>query len=293
MHAVARGVHASGESIVRSEMSPAASLSELLGLAVVAGVLGMRHGVDADHLAAIDAMTRCNAEARPALARRTGLWFSAGHGLVVLAVAFAVALTAHAWAAPAWLEPVGAWTSIAMLALLGALNLLAWRRTAPGTAVALAGWRSRLFNGALKACSRRAVMGVGVLFAVSFDTVSQAALMAATGAASQGLAAVALLAGAFASGMILVDGLNGWWVARLIQRPGVGSARASRVMCIAISGISLGTAGLGAAAQLSSGVAGWAEAHSELLAAAIVAIVGASFLAGLALALREPPLTIV
>ena len=273
-------------------MSPATTLPELLGLALIAGVLGMRHGVDADHLAAIDAMTRCNVDARPALARRTGLWFSAGHGLVVLAVAFAVACTAHAWAAPEWLEPCGAWASIAMLALLGALNLAAWRRTAAGAAVAWAGWRSRLFNGALRACSRRAVIGVGALFAVSFDTVSQAALMAATGAASQGLAAVALLAGAFVLGMILVDGLNGWWVARLIQRPGAGSARASRVMCIAISGISLGTAALGAAAQLSAGVAGWAEAHSALLALAIVAVVGASFCAGLALARREAPMTV-
>ena len=89
-------------------MNAAHTLSQLLGLAVVAGVLGMRHGVDADHLAAIDAMTRCNAQARPALARRTGLWFSIGHGAVVIAVAFAVALSAHAWAAPGWLEPFGA-----------------------------------------------------------------------------------------------------------------------------------------------------------------------------------------
>jgi high-affinity nickel-transport protein len=133
---------------------------------------------------------------------------------------------------------------------------------------------------------------VGVLFAVSFDTVSQAALMAATGAASHGLAAVALLAGAFVVGMIVTDGLNGWWVARLIQRPGAGSARASRVMCVAISGISLGTAALGTAAQLSPAVAGWAEGHSEILALAIVAVVAASFLAGLALARRPAPLTV-
>jgi len=272
-------------------MTAAHPLSELLGFAAVALVLGMRHGVDADHLAAIDAMTRCNAQARPALARRTGLWFSLGHGAVVLAVAFAVALLAHAWAAPGWLEPFGAWSSIAMLVLLGTLNLAAWRRTAPGAAVALAGWRSALFEGALRACSRRAVFGVGVLFAVSFDTVSQAALMAATGAASRGLAAVALLAGAFVAGMIVTDGVNGWWVARLIQRPGAGAARASRVMCVAISGISLGTAALGAAAQLSPEVAGWAEGHSELLALAIVGIVAASFVAGLALARRGPPPT--
>ena len=264
-------------------------LHDLLGLAAVAGVLGMRHGVDADHLAAIDAMTRCNAVARPALARRTGVWFSVGHGAVVLAVAFAVALSARAWDAPAWLEPFGAWASIAILALLGVLNLVAWRQAGPGEAVALSGWRSRLYDGALRACSRRAVMGVGVLFAISFDTVSQAALMAATGVASRGLPAVALLAGAFVLGMIVTDGLNGWWVARLIQRPGAGAAAASRVMCVAVSLISLATAGIGAAAQMSGSVAGWAEANGQWLAAAIVGVMAMSFGLGLLLARREQP----
>ena len=270
-------------------MNAATAITHLPGLAAMALVLGMRHGVDADHLAAIDAMTRCNAVARPALARRTGVWFSLGHGGVVLAIALAVAATARAWDAPGWLEPFGAWSSIAMLVLLGTLNLAAWRRTAPGATVELSGWRSRLFEGALRACSRRAVMGVGVLFALSFDTVTQAALMAATGIAHHGVAAVALLAGAFALGMILTDGLNGWWVARLIQRPGPGAAAASRVMCIAVSGISLATAAVGAAAQMSGSIAGWADAHGEWIALAIVAIMGCSFGLGLALARRERP----
>jgi len=270
-------------------MEAVASLPPILGLALVALVLGMRHGIDADHLAAIDAMTRCNAQARPALARRTGVWFSVGHGAVVMAVALAVAATAHAWNAPAWLAPFGAWASIAVLVLLGVLNLAAWQRSAPGVPVPLAGWRSRLFDGALRACSRRAVLGVGMLFALSFDTLTQAALMAATGVARHGLAAVALLAGAFAAGMILTDGLNGWWVATLVQRPGTGSARASRVMCFAVGAISLGTAAIGAAAQLSGPVAGWAQAHGEWIAGAIVALMACSFGAGLLLARRDTP----
>ena len=261
----------------------------MFGLLAVALTLGMRHGVDADHLAAIDAMTRCNAVARPALARRTGVWFSLGHGGVVLAIALAVAATARAWDAPRWLEPFGAWSSIAMLVLLGVLNLVAWQRAAPGATVALTGWRSQVFEGVLRACSRRAVMGVGVLFALSFDTVTQAALMAATGIAHHGVAAVALLAGAFALGMILTDGLNGWWVARLIQRPGPGAAAASRVMCIAVSGISLATAAVGAGAQMSGSIAGWAGAHGEWIALAIIAIMGGSFALGLVLARRERP----
>ena len=273
-------------------MTPVAALPELLSLAAVAFVLGMRHGVDADHLAAIDALTRCNTEARPATARRTGLWFSLGHGAIVVAVALLVALSARTWVVPDWLVPFGAWASIAMLTVLGALNLIAWHRTSPHAAVTLTGWRSRLFNRALRACRPAGVAGVGALFALSFDTLSQAALMAVSGAAHRSLPEVAGLSCAFAFGMILVDGLNGWWVARLIQNPGQDAVAASRVMCVAVSGISLGTAALGAAAQVSAGVAGWAEAHSGWLALSIVAIVGASFLAGLALVRREAPLTI-
>jgi high-affinity nickel-transport protein len=261
-------------------MSPAATLSDLFGYAAVAWLLGMRHGVDADHLAAIDAMTRCNADARPATAWRTGLWFSVGHGTAVLAVAFAIALSTHAWPPPAWLAPFGAWASIAMLAVLGILNLLACRRSAPHEAVVFVGWRSTLYDGALRSCSPAAVMTVGALFAISFDTFSQAALMAATGMASRNVAVVGLLAGSFAAGMIVTDSLNGWWVARLTQRRGRGSARASRVMCIAVSGVSLGTAALGAGAELSSSMATWAEQHQGGVALAIVAVIGLSFLIG-------------
>src|SRR5579862_5823298 len=99
-------------------MSATTTAPQLLALAAVAFALGMRHGVDADHLAAIDAMARFNAAARPKLARLTGLWFSLGHGAVVLAVAFGLSLAAHAWAVPAWVEPFGAWSSIAILLLL-------------------------------------------------------------------------------------------------------------------------------------------------------------------------------
>ena len=60
-------------------------------------------------------------------------------------------------------------------------------------------------------------------------------------------------------------------------------------MCVAVSGISLATAAVGAAAQMSGSIAGWADAHGEWIALAIVAIMGASFALGLLLARRERP----
>ena len=264
-------------------MNATHTLSELLGLAAVAGVLGMRHGVDADHLAAIDAMARFNAATRPRLARLTGLWFSIGHGAVVLAVAFGVAVVAHAWKAPDWLEPFGAWASIAVLLLLGLLNLVAVWRTPRDAVVTFAGWRSTLFGRVLGASGAWPIVGVGVLFAISFDTLSQAALMAVTGTANQGLAAVGLLAGAFVVGMIVTDGLNGWFVASLMNRNARGAARASRVMALSIGGVSIATACLGAAAQASDAADRWIEAHQGQFASLIVAVVVASFLVGLRL----------
>ncbi len=262
-------------------MSVTTTAPQLLALAAVAFALGMRHGVDADHLAAIDAMARFNAAARPRLARLTGLWFSLGHGAVVLAVAFGLSLAAHAWAVPAWVEPFGAWSSIAILLLLGLLNLVAAWRAPRDALVSFAGWRSTLFGRMLGAAGAWPIVGVGVLFAISFDTLSQAALMAATGTASQGLAAVGLLAGSFVAGMVVVDGLNGWFVARLMSRNARGTARASRVMALSIGGVSIATAGLGAAAQASEAARRWIEAHEGQFATAIVAVVIASFLAGL------------
>src|SRR5260221_508570 len=96
-----------------------------LALVGVVFLLGLKHGLDPDHLAAIDGLTRFNARARPVLARWSGLLFSAGHGVVVTLVAIAVATVATEWKAPRWLEDAGTWISIAFLATLGLANLAA------------------------------------------------------------------------------------------------------------------------------------------------------------------------
>src|SRR5664279_454659 len=55
------------------------------GLGIVAYVFGLRHGVDADHIAAIDNTTRklMQEGKRPTT---VGMWFSLGHSTVVVAL---------------------------------------------------------------------------------------------------------------------------------------------------------------------------------------------------------------
>src|SRR5258708_39733260 len=96
--------------------------SHWLALVGVVFLLGLKHGLDPDHLAAIDGLTRFNARERPALSRWSGLLFSAGHGVVVTLVAIAVATVATEWKAPEWLENAGTWISIGFLSALGTAN---------------------------------------------------------------------------------------------------------------------------------------------------------------------------
>ena len=74
-----------------------------MGWLGVALVLGLKHGLDADHLAAIDGLSRLHAASgRPRLARCSGLLFAIGHGALVLLAAWW--LQGHASALPAWLD---------------------------------------------------------------------------------------------------------------------------------------------------------------------------------------------
>jgi nickel/cobalt transporter (NiCoT) family protein len=268
-------------------MNPTDLPRDFVGLALVILLLGMKHGFDADHLAAIDGLTRYNARARPRLARAVGALFSIGHGLVVAGVALGVSMLAQVWRVPQWLEAFGAWVSIAVLTLLALVNIAAVLRTPAHEQAQLKGWRSGVFARLLRAGSPAMVMGVGTLFALSFDTLSQAALFAVTATQFGGWRPALLLALLFVFGMLLIDGLNGVWIARLIRRSDRSARVASRVMALAVSGVGLLTAALTFASRTLPDVDAWAQGKELWFGAAVVAVIGVSFVFGQQLARAE------
>lgn len=249
--------------------------SHWLSLVAVVFLLGLKHGLDADHLAAIDGLTRFNAGARPRLSRWSGLLFSLGHGLVVTLVAIGVATVATGWQVPAWLESAGVWISIAFLALLGAANLSAVARTPRGEVVRPVGVRSRLFARLTRAEHPVLVAAVGAAFALSFDTLSQAVLFSVTGSHLAGWMFAAALGLIFTAGMVVTDALNGLWVSRLVRAADGRAAAASRVMGLAIGAVALAIAALAAARQLlpalDAGLEHWGLALSFAVAGTVVA----------------------
>ncbi|WP_107313204.1 HoxN/HupN/NixA family nickel/cobalt transporter [Burkholderia metallica] len=199
----------------------------LLGTAAIAYGLGLRHAVDADHIAAIDVATRklMQEGQRPV---SVGLFFSLGHSTIVIAATLGIALTAFALRDrfDAFREiggTIGTAVSATFLLVLACVNLMilrdVWRRyrNTRGHGHAHdrahvhrpAGLVSRLLRPLFRFVSRSWHMyPVGVLFGLGFDTATEIGLLAIAAAqASQGLPVytVMLFPALFTAGMTLID----------------------------------------------------------------------------------------
>jgi len=212
----------------------------VIGSGALALALGVRHGLDADHLAAIDSMTRFNMVKRRPFAPYCGALFSAGHGAAIVLAAVVLAYLASAWTLPAWLGPAGKSVSAAVLLLLGTSNLLSVvSRRAESQQVHLIGVRTSLFAFILRSSGPWQTMLVGVLFALSFDALGFAVLFATNAAIIGSASLAALLATIFAVGMVTTGTANGVWLAQLAGRSDRAGAAASRAMTFSIALVSL------------------------------------------------------
>ncbi|HTZ03693.1 MAG TPA: HoxN/HupN/NixA family nickel/cobalt transporter [Xanthobacteraceae bacterium] len=201
----------------------------LLGTAVLAYVLGLRHAVDADHIASIDNVVRklMQEGKRPVSA---GLFFSLGHSLsIVLAVA-AIAATAFALAGRfqhfrSIGSLIGTGASAFFLLAIALINLVilrgvwrSFRQARRGEPVAEheldrllsdRGLLARIFRPLFRMVSRSWQMfPIGFLFGLGFDTATEITLFTvAASQASGGLtfASVMIFPALFTAGMTLVD----------------------------------------------------------------------------------------
>jgi nickel/cobalt transporter (NiCoT) family protein len=256
-------------------------------LATLAFLLGLKHGFDADHLATIDGLTRHGTRIGAPHARWSGALFSLGHGAIVVAIALLVGTATTRWQTPEWLQLTGVWVSIFFLALLGLLNLRAVLTAAPDAIVAPVGIKGRFFGRLVRISNPAAVTGVGALFALSLDTISQAALFALAAGQFGGVQYAVALALLFLLGMLVTDALNGLWISRLIARADELARVASRVMGLAVGGVSLLIAALSAAKLLLPKLHAWTEERELWFGLAVVAIVLAGYLAARAVAARR------
>lgn len=226
--------------------------------------LGLRHGADPDHLAAIDNMTRNSIRARPRLSRYIGTLFAGGHTLMVLAIAAMIGFASARLSANSQrIEDAGTVISIVVLVLLACLNL---RQLASGQTDRIAGTKTRL----LPACLRNAAtpwvaIPVGLLFGFGFETSSQIAAYAVAFGADAGLTGALIVGGMFCSGMICTDTLDSVLVHRLVSYRKGQLPRVMRVWIWSVTVFAL----LVAAYELSQ-LLGWQPPLSEIGVSAIL-----------------------
>jgi nickel/cobalt transporter (NiCoT) family protein len=204
----------------------------LLPAAVLAYGFGLRHAVDADHIAAIDNTTRKLMQdgQRPIA---VGLFFSLGHSTIVVAMSVLIAVSAGFIAdMPTFADIgglIGTTVSAAFLILIGVINLVVlldiyrtFRVVARGGEYDEESLEDYLQNrGLLARILRPAIQLVrkswhmyplGVLFGLGFDTASEVALLglaATSGASGLPIYYILLLPALFAAGMSLVDTTDG------------------------------------------------------------------------------------
>jgi high-affinity nickel-transport protein len=221
----------------------------LLGTAFLAYSFGLRHAVDADHIAAIDNVTRkLMQEGQRPLA--TGLFFSLGHSSVVVLASIGIAASASAFQAElADFHSIGGMigTSISALFLLliAAINLVilvnvyrAFQRVTRGDEMAgdldaltvNGGLLARLFRSLFRMIGRSWHMyPLGFLFGLGFDTATEVGLLGISAAqASDGLPfwSILIFPALFTAGMTLVDttdsvlmtGAYGWAFVKPVRK---------------------------------------------------------------------------
>ena len=204
------------------------------GLAITAYVLGLRHGFDADHIAAIDNTTRklLNDGQRPLT---VGTWFSLGHstivcGMVVALVAAFGFVRAHVNGFAQVGGVVGTLVSGVFLFVIGLVNLLivldvyrlfrglrdgALDQAGLDRQMENRGFLYRYFGRLFRVIERPSqIYPIGVLFGLGFDTATEIVLIAlSTNLAFTGLFplwAILILPLLFTCGMVLSDTSDGF-----------------------------------------------------------------------------------
>ena len=191
-----------------------AELISFSGL-VLMFVLGLRHGLDPDHIACIDGLTWRALNHEHAHAHWIGTLFAIGHGLLVTAIAVGVSQLTDSISVPAILVLIFGWIPTVLLLLVGTLNLRLLLRT--DSSFAPTGWKLKLIPQRLRnQSSPWAVVVIGVLFATVFDTATQASAWGYVASNKGGGLLAAFLAGiVFTVGMVITDTLDGRLICRI------------------------------------------------------------------------------
>jgi len=205
-------------------------------------VLGLRHGVEPDHIAAIDGMTLRAIDRAERHAPWTGALFALGHGFAVTLLAIAVSLLTAAFTLPDPLLSVFGWLPLLLLILLGGYNLRALLSPGPYRPDSL---RMQFMPVRLRERTDVfATVAMGVLFAFVVDTLAHVSAWSAFATQQGGWSAGVLAGVLFALGMLAASTADSQLLVRLLRSdtPSAVQARYRRAVGWFVVALSFGAA---------------------------------------------------
>lgn len=187
----------------------------MLGLALVAWSLGLRHALDADHISAIDNVTRLLI-AQDQLPATVGLFFSLGHSTIVIIVSLIIAIATSAYDRINGFSNVGgiigSSVSASFLLLIGIANTIVLYRLVKGYTSTPTGCVGRTTTRLFRLINKPWKMyPLGVLFGLGFDTSTEIALLgisAIQGSNHVPVWEIMFFPFLFTAGMALVDTID-------------------------------------------------------------------------------------
>jgi high-affinity nickel-transport protein len=205
----------------------------LAGLGVIAYVFGLRHGVDADHIAAIDNTTRKLMQENQS-PFTVGMWFSLGHSTIVVALIVSLVfitrtVIGHIPLLQGAGAIIGTTVSGVFLLLIGVVNTIIVlgiyriykemkrgkvNRNELESLLDNRGFLNRYFRPLFKIVRKPwQIYPVGVLFGLGFDTATEVALIAISVGIGVTSAVpvwmILVLPFMFTCGMVLIDTSDG------------------------------------------------------------------------------------
>lgn len=140
---------------------------------VILFVLGLRHGLDPDHITIIDGYTYRLHLKKNNWARWVGTLFTFGHGIMVTVIALTLSILKNNFDMPAMLDIIVEWASSMILFLVGISNLISLTRQHTTSPKGVKRWLiPASFQNNVNPFT---VIITGIIFGFIFDTSSQIA----------------------------------------------------------------------------------------------------------------------
>ncbi len=197
-------------------------------------VLGLRHGVDIDHITAIDNLVRLHNATKKS--RWVGAAFSSGHMISVLMemifIIYLVGGIINVNNLAFWGGIIGA-IALGTIAVVNVYSMKKWGKSSS----AILASKILVKTGVLGTSGSAFV--TGLVFGLGFDTATQisAISLSAVASATAGVQVALSLAGFFALGMIPIDTLDSVLLRSALSK--IFHTRGFRYMSYALSGVAL------------------------------------------------------